>query len=128
VYLVRQNTPEERSSERRAAQLTQLRAASRSGPVAVVLELGAAQGLDRELASYWMAALEDRAGDLAVIAVVTSALPLRLAVKAFAATAALRHLPAEVRAHATADGAITWAAAALQRAAAARRLAGMARV
>jgi hypothetical protein len=126
VYLVRQNTQDERARERQDARLRQLRAASRSGPVAVVLDMAAGGGADSDLAAFWMRALEDREGDLAVLAVVTGSLSMRLATRAFAATAALRHLPVEVRAHPTADDAITWAAAALQRAAAARRMARMA--
>lgn len=126
VYVVREISADERTPELEATRLQQLRAASRSGPVAVVLEVGSSGLLDPGLATFWMRALDDRDADLAVLAVVTGSFPLRLATRAFAAHATLRHVPAEVRAHTSSDDAITWAAAALQRAAAARRLARMA--
>jgi len=126
VYVVRETRADERTPEIEATRLQQLRAASRSGPVAVVLEMGAAGLLDSGLAAFWMRALDDRDADVAVLAVVTGSLSMRLATRALAAHATLKHVPAEVRSHASSDDAITWAAAALQRAAAARRMARMA--
>jgi hypothetical protein len=128
VYLVRQEEAGEPAPAVRSALVAELRAASRSGPVAVVLELGHAGSVDPSLAAFWLGLLEDREADVAVVAVVTAARSLRLATLAFSAVVSFRHLPVEVRAHALAEDAFSWAAAALSRAAAARRLAGMARV
>jgi hypothetical protein len=124
VYLVRD---EGDRPERRSALLGKLRNASRGGPIAVVLEVGTAPGMDPSAAGFWMAAIQDREADVAVVAVVTRAAAVRLATLAFGAIATLRHLPVEVRAHGAAAAPHTWAAEALARAAAARRLAGAVR-
>jgi hypothetical protein len=126
VYLVRHERRDPLAPAWRSALVDQLRAASRSGPVAVVLDLGTSRGVDPSIASFWMGFLEDRLADVAVVAVVTSAPSLRLATLAFSAVVSLRHLPVEVQYHARTEAAITWAAQALSRAAAARRLARMA--
>ena len=126
VYLVRQEEAGEPAPAVRSALVNELRAASRSGPVAVVLELGRVGGVDASMAAFWLGLLEDRQADVAVVAVVTSARSLRLATLAFSAVVSLRHLPVEVRAHGRTEDALTWSAAALSRAAAARRLASLA--
>ncbi len=124
VYLVRD---EGDLPERRAALLGKLRNASRGGAIAVVLDVGGTFSMDPSAAAFWMSALQDREADVAVVAVVTRAATVRLATLAFGAIVTLRHLPVEVRAHGGAGAAITWSAEALARAAAARRLAGVAR-
>jgi hypothetical protein len=127
VYLVRQDASDELSPGRRASLREELRAASCSGPVAVVLDLAGQGSLDASLAAFWLGLLEDRHADVAVLAVVTGARSLRLATLAFSAVVSLRHLPVEVKAHASGEGALSWATTALARAAAARKLARMAR-
>jgi len=126
VYLVRPEATDEPAHARQSLLVDQLRAASRGGPVAVVLDLGASATVDASTAAFWMGLLEDREADVAVIAVVTGARSLRFATLAFSAVASFRHLPVEVRAHARTEEAISWAIGALQRGAAARRLARLA--
>jgi hypothetical protein len=126
VYLVRQDEPGKPASARQSQLVDQLRAASRSGPVAVVLDLGASANVDASTAAFWMGLLEDREADVAAIAVVTGARSLRIATLAFSAVVTFRHLPVEVRGHRRVEEAISWAVGALQRGAAARRLARMA--
>jgi len=72
VYLVRPEATDEPAHARRSLLVDQLRAASRGGPVAVVLDLGASATVDASTAAFWMGLLEDREADVAVIAVVTA--------------------------------------------------------
>lgn len=114
VFVMRESPPVGGPIDRQAALTEKLRAVALPGPIAVILDLSSSKSADPTLAALWMRALVEREGGLAVLAVVTKSVLARIATCAISVTAALRHIPVEVRAHASLDQAVAWAASALE--------------